>query len=247
MMHPQIEHEGIVERYVRNQLAPDERLAFEEHFFTCDDCFGQLQEMERFVAGIRDAAKRGKLGPSSHSAVLTGQSWWIFPALVASSCAALVLAALMLRIYLFEIPQARHQLNQAQTELRAQHDARAALEQQLSQNIQPQANAPLVMLQATRDVSSPAAEVILPVDAQNLVLWIEPGAEHSRVFRVQIVADKGGFAQTVDGLKRNPYGALSLSLPAKSLQPGEYRITLSSQEPAPTVLLGEYRLRIRKP
>jgi len=61
MMHPQIEDQEIVERYVRNQLAEEERKAFEEHFFACDDCFEKLQATDRFVAGMRDAARRGLL------------------------------------------------------------------------------------------------------------------------------------------------------------------------------------------
>lgn len=40
-------------------LTPKERTALEEYFFACDDCFEKLQATERFVAGVRDAARRG--------------------------------------------------------------------------------------------------------------------------------------------------------------------------------------------
>jgi hypothetical protein len=36
MNHHEIEQSEILERYVRHQLAEDERLAFQEHYFGCD-------------------------------------------------------------------------------------------------------------------------------------------------------------------------------------------------------------------
>ena len=53
MLHSQIENEEIIERYVRSQLTPEARRAFEEHFMGCDKCFEKLQTTERFIAGIR--------------------------------------------------------------------------------------------------------------------------------------------------------------------------------------------------
>ncbi len=73
-MHRQIEEEEIVERYARNQLAPEEREAFEEHFFTCDECFEKLQATERFIAGVRNATARGLLGSGSGAIALLEQA-----------------------------------------------------------------------------------------------------------------------------------------------------------------------------
>jgi len=58
MLHTQIINEEVIERYVRNRLTPEERLAFEEHFFACDECFAKVQETERFVAGVCDAVEQ---------------------------------------------------------------------------------------------------------------------------------------------------------------------------------------------
>lgn len=63
MTHQEIEQREIIERYVRDQLAPEEQRAFQEHFFTCDACFEQVQMTERFIAGVRYAAETGLLGP----------------------------------------------------------------------------------------------------------------------------------------------------------------------------------------
>jgi hypothetical protein len=40
--HDQVQRDDVVARYVRNELGSDERLTFEEHFFECEECFGEL-------------------------------------------------------------------------------------------------------------------------------------------------------------------------------------------------------------
>src|SRR5271169_3316305 len=124
MMHPQIEDEEIIERYVRNQLAEAERKAFEEHFFGCDDCFEKLQVAERFVAGVRDAARRGVLAGEVQGSN-RGFIWrgWLVPAFGVSACAALVLAALSGWLYFSQLPKMREQLSQSAADLRAQRAA----------------------------------------------------------------------------------------------------------------------------
>lgn len=61
MNHQELEKKETIERYVRHELPPDERLAFQEHYFACDECFEQVQTTARFVAGVRDAARTGVL------------------------------------------------------------------------------------------------------------------------------------------------------------------------------------------
>ena len=61
MTHQEIEHQDIIERYVRNDLSATDRGAFQEHFFACDECFEQVQTTERFIAGVNHAAATGVL------------------------------------------------------------------------------------------------------------------------------------------------------------------------------------------
>jgi len=248
MMHPQIEDEEIIERYVRNQLAEEERKAFEEHFFGCDDCFEKLQVAERFVAGVRDTARRGLLAGEVEGRT-RGWSWsgWLVPAFGVSACAALVLAAFSGWLYFSQMPSMRQQLSQSAAELRSQQQARAALERQIASSIQAEANLPLVMLQATRDVQAAPNEVTVPLGAKHVVLWAEVPAGKSNRFRLQVDTAGNRPVSTLDNLQRNSYGALAVSLPVETLQPGDYRITLTSQEPSPASLVGEYRLKVRKP
>lgn len=97
MTHQQIQNNEVIERYVRHQLSPAERLAFQEHYFDCDQCFEETQETARFIAGVRDAARNGVLAaerPERARSVagLFNYGWifqWATPALAVSLLVAL--------------------------------------------------------------------------------------------------------------------------------------------------------------
>jgi hypothetical protein len=158
-----------------------------------------------------------------------------------------MLAAFSGWLYFSQMPRMRQQLSQSAAELRAQQEARATLERQIASSIQAEANVPLVMLQATRDTQAAPNEVSVPPGAKHLVLWIEVPSGKSSRFRLQVETADNRPVNTLDNLQRNVYGALAVSLPVEALQPGDYRIKLTTQEPPPASLLGEYRLRIRRP
>jgi anti-sigma factor RsiW len=249
MMHQDIEGQEIIERYVRNQLSPEERRAFEEHFFGCEECFAKLQIMERFIAGLDDAGNRGLLDSSPSTQPPPARAWssWMFPAFAASSCAAIVLAIVTGWTLFSQMPKIRKQLDQASANVRSQRQAMVALQKQISSAAQAEPNVPLVMLQATRDAQATANEAVLPAGAGRLVLWVELPATKFRRFRLQVETEDHHPVVTLNHLERNSYGALAVGLPAEQLQPGEFRIMLSGEEPPPASLLAEYKLRIRKP
>src|SRR5581483_50612 len=90
MTHQEIQEGEMIERYVRHQLAPAERRAFQEHFFACEECFEQVQTTARFIAAVRQAARQGQLAESAEPV-----SWWanlFSPALGFAAAAALLLA-----------------------------------------------------------------------------------------------------------------------------------------------------------
>lgn len=248
MMHPQIEDQEIIERYVRNQLAPEEKRAFEEHFFSCDDCFDKVQSMELFVAGLRHAGSSGLLagGPPGRVRAWSLSPWWI-PAFAVTAVLVLVLGSVAGWQHFTEIPNLRRQLQQSIADLRSEQQARAAFELRSAQRIQGQANVPLIMLQATRDLQAPLSEAILPPDAAQLILWIDVEPGHERSYRIEVYGTDNKPIDAVEHLKRNSYGALAVSLPAARLQPGEFKIKLSGEEASARSLLAEYRLSIRRP
>ena len=55
--HKIIEQEEFVEKYVLNQLTPEETEAFEEHFFECDECFQKVKLTQKIVTGLKLAVK----------------------------------------------------------------------------------------------------------------------------------------------------------------------------------------------
>jgi len=249
LMHQDIKDQEIIERYVRNQLTAEERQAFEEHFFGCDECFEKVQITERFIAGLDDAGNRGLLDSVPSASAVPARNWgaWMFPAFTASSCVAIALAVVAGWSLFLQMPQLRRQLNQASADVSAQREAIAALQRQMAAATQAESNVPLVMLQATRGTQASVNEAVLPAGAARLVLWIEAPAKNVGSFQLKVETEYHRPVITLDHLQRNSYGALAVSLPAAQLQPGEFRIMLSAEEAPTASLLAEYKLRIRRP
>jgi len=243
MMHSRIEQEEIVERYARKQLTPEEQHAFEEHFFGCEECFQKLQDMDRFLAGMRDASERGLLNESARP---TASAWgrWFLLAVAAATCAVL-LGVASGWMYLREIPRLRDELDQTTKQLNIEKQQRAEVEQKAAVET-AEANVPLVMLQTSRAGEGPATAV-LPKGARHLVLWIEIGPSRYREFRLEVFSKKGQRVTLLEHLRPGPYGALAASIPTEQLPSGECRIKLTGQDPAPAALAGEYLLRINRP
>jgi hypothetical protein len=243
MVHSEIEKSDIVERYVRNQLTLAEEQEFEEHFLTCDDCFEKLQTAERFAVGMRDAAEHGLLeaGPELQG-INPGWFAWAF---AASACIALILAGLAARAYFAQMPRLRAELRQMAAQLEKEQTSRLQTEPTVPPEI-AEANVPLVMLQASRAQKETTRVVLKPNDHW-LVLWIEPASSRYRDFRLDVFSSANHLVTSVDHLSLGRYGALAASLPTKQLPAGDFRITLTGQNPPPAALTGEYHLQIRRP
>jgi len=277
MTHQEIEQREVIEDYVRGRLAPEERLAFQEHFFVCDRCFEQVQTMERFVAGVRHAAEAGLLEPQlagrAEATVVPVWLNWLRPAFAVTAAAALVLAAAVGWLLLYRVPQLRTELarerqaqeqsqqqdrqslDQTLAELQRERQQRAELENQLAaarsatQPVPPggpEPNLPLVMLEASREAGA-ANQLALTARAKSVVLWIDPGpGADFGSFRLVVQTPEGQTVQTVEGLRRNSYGALAVSLPAQLFQGASYRLKLYGVSGRPATLVTEYKLQIRK-
>jgi hypothetical protein len=68
-----IERDEIFEGYVRDALGPDDRDAFEEHFFTCKACFDKLQTYRALQAELRATA--GEV--AAPQPVRVRPRWWV--------------------------------------------------------------------------------------------------------------------------------------------------------------------------
>ncbi len=146
MNHSKFQSEEIIERYVRNQLSVEDRRAFQEHFFTCDDCFSQVQMTDRFIGAVRHAAESGlvpdKIVPSE-ALELSGRWFrWVKPALAITVAATPVLAAAIAWLLLVRLPALRE-------DIAAQRNAREQIEQ-LKQRQIDELNAQLQREQQSR-------------------------------------------------------------------------------------------------
>lgn len=96
MNHHEIEQQDIIERYVRHQLKPDERRAFQEHYFACDECFAAVESTAKFIAGVQRSSRVGALAENAREvASEAATSWWasLFrPMFVLAATACLLLA-----------------------------------------------------------------------------------------------------------------------------------------------------------
>jgi hypothetical protein len=229
-MHAGSDAAETIERYVTNQLPAEERRQFEEHLLECEECFQGVQEMERFVAGVRHAAAAGLLDRAS------ARRPWLVPAF-----------AVALAMVLGICGAAISNLTRSLGETRGQRDA---LAQQLLQlktaesasAESPAGNLPLVILEASRA----SGEQVLSVDpgAREVALWIEV-APGSRSYAVEVSDGGDRTIEQVGGLRANRYHALALVLPARKLVPGRYAVRLFGE--APRQLLGQYTLVVAAP
>ncbi len=241
-----IKDEEIIERYARHQLRSEEERAFEEHFFSCDECFEKVQATERFIAGMRDAARRRLLGDPAAGMERT-RGWWLLPGFALTSTAAVVLAGLVIWMFSVRFPGLRRERDQLAAKLSTEQSLRAELEKEVGRESGTQVNVPFVMLEATRGVGT-ANEVTVPVGMRHLIIWAELQREsrfHS--YRLEVYDRDHRLVETLSNLERNTYGAVVISLASEHLPSGDYLLRLFGETPPPLTSVAEYRLNIHRP
>ena len=152
MNHHEIEQQDIIERYVRHELKPAERSAFQEHFFACEPCFDQVQMTAKFIAGVQRSSRVGVLAESAREATSVGgaASWWASwfnPAFAIAATACLLLAGALGWIVFNQIPKLREEIAQerqareqlAREKEQSQQTAQTALEKERQQAAQEKA------------------------------------------------------------------------------------------------------------
>lgn len=116
MTHQEIQEKEIIERYAMNGLAEDERRAFQEHFFDCDECFDKAHMTARFIDGVRESSVSGILAKQSVESKEAGATpfWsnWLKPAFVLATTVSVILAATLGWLMLNQIPNLRGRLDQ---------------------------------------------------------------------------------------------------------------------------------------
>jgi hypothetical protein len=174
MTHTDIHQNEVIERYVRGQLQPDERQAFEEHFFICDECFEQVQVNERFIAGVHYAARANTLAPGVGQSSITkpDSPWltWLKPVLLITTTASLILALAVGWLLFYRMPAMRNELaserqsreeteqrnrqslDDTQQEFYNERRERARLENELRQRSPGSSNTPTLLAEAQPNI-----------------------------------------------------------------------------------------------
>jgi len=232
-MHAGTDAAETIERYVTNHLSVEERRNFEEHLIECPECFEGVQEMERFVAGIRQSAAEGLLdGPPA---------WrpWLIPAFAGLFVLALGIAGVSIWNLTRSLRETRGQRDALAQQLR---QAKASTATEVASAEVRAGNLPLVILEASRAQT----EQVLSLDptAREVALWIEV-APGNRSYMVEVSDSGDRPIQQVGRLRANRYNAVAVVLPARKLSPGRYVVRLFGEDPRH--LVGQYVVGIAVP
>ena len=266
MTHQEVQQGEIIERYVRHQLTPVERQAFQEHYFACEECFEQVEMTARFVAGVRQAARQGLLAES------VAEPWWAMwfkPALGLALASAVLLAVAVGWLWFKQtaLPRQELAIQQSPTpQPTATHTPATAvtpassespkLQNQpdlLAQNRPPQTpdlppgKPPVVFLDSERAASN-ANQLNLPPNANAAILRIEvePNSPYSS-FQFQLFDNAKRLTTTAISGKATPRGTVSASVPASLLQTSQYMVKCYGLRDGQRELVGEYKLQVQKP
>jgi hypothetical protein len=270
MNHQEIEQQEIIERYVRRQLPPAERRAFQEHYFDCEDCFEQVQTTARFIAGVRHAARQ-----EAPSTVVTEKvAWWagsLRPAIGFAVAVAFILTVAF-GWYFFKFKQssppsheeARSQPLNQEPRQTASPEQPTVPQPENGKNEQPrpqnsprspnpeaqpdllaQNHTPTVLLESSRDATTGGSQLMIPPNATKAILRFEtePGTRFQN-FQLQLFDSMRRPIATINDVKTRANGALAASLPARLLAPGKYRVRLFGMKGEERSLVGEYDLTV---
>jgi hypothetical protein len=237
--HERIQPEGWVERYVRRRLTAEDNSAFEDHYFQCDRCFADVEEMERFISGIRDAGRRGLLDAE------TTPARWLMPAFACALAAVVLLGAGLSYMTLVRLPENETRL-QAALDRSVRSEAQLAeLSRRAASSAGAQPNIPVVILTANRWASDAPDRLTIDPQTKMAMVWIDiPPQPAGAKFRIAILSP-GGAGKTIHGLERNENGALAAGLPIEDLAPGTYLVRLYAEK-SPDRMMAEYRMAVTR-
>jgi hypothetical protein len=261
MDHTYIEEHQIADRYVQGTLPEDEAERFENHYLSCPECLDSLDLAESVQRGFRRAATQDaeRLAATRQFALLAwlarlsrrSQAGILLSAL-------LVLAALSGGPGLYVSAERGRELRQTRAALAAERQrttaagalradldasqralavesaAHAQAVQQLAQMQQPQGNFPILFLDKERGAGptpeAPTQRLRLPATGP-VVLAPQVDRPFQPSYRAWLVDGHGREVCHWQDLQPDDHDALSLSLAASRLQPGDYSLVVEGVTP----------------
>jgi Putative zinc-finger len=271
MDHAYIDSNGLVERYHRGLLPPDEEARFEEHFVDCPQCTEQLELARGFQRGIKAMAAEDAV----RAAVEAGLFAWLARrgrlAQWGTAFAALLVAALLPALWL--LAGGRSERREQDARLEAERRSRQELERRLTESESrrsaerrdleakiaqakppepprglagPLVNTPVFLLTAVR--SNDARPVTIDPgrtgDALALAVDLGEGLRFD-TYRATITRAGGGKVFEKAGLKPNALEALMITFPSSFFPPGDYRLRVEGVKPDGSAAeVGGYGFRV---
>lgn len=272
MDHAYIESNGLVERYHRGLLPPDEEARFEEHFVDCPQCTEQLELARGFQRGLKAMAAED----AARAVVGAGLFAWLARrgrlAQWGTAFAALLVAALLPALLL--LAGGRSERQERDARLAAERRSRQELERRLSESesrrsaerrdleaklaqVKPPAepprglagplvNTPVFLLTAVRSNDAKPATIDPARAGDALALAVDVG-EDARfdTYRATITKAGGGQVFEKSGLKPNALEALMITFPSRFFAPGDYRLRVEGVKPDGSAAeVGGYAFRV---
>jgi hypothetical protein len=207
MNHQQAVKMHASERYLLDELSPEERDTFEQHYFDCVECADEVRAVFVFADNAK-AVMSKPLAPPAPSRTLekrAGFDWrtWFRPALAMPAMAALLLGLTVYQSFLV-IPQ---------------------LERRLETATAPRVIPSAVARAATRG-EDPVVRLASDDQFFQLILDINTTIPVSS-YTCEVYDESGTLRFTVP-VPVPPDGSLNLLLPAGSLKQGRYTIKVNS-------------------
>jgi hypothetical protein len=273
MDHAYIESNGLVERYHRGLLPPDEEARFEEHFVDCPQCTEQLELARGFQRGLKAMAAED----AARAVVGAGLFAWLARrgrlAQWGTALAVLALAALPAFLLLAggrsERREREARLAERRTRQELEHrlaeseSRRSAERRDLEAKLAPAkppepprglagplVNTPVFLLSAVRSNDAKPVTIDPAGAGDALALAVDLG-EDARfdTYRATIVSiggrAGGGKVFEKAGLKPNALEALMITFPSRFFAPGDYRLRVEGVKPdGSSAEVGGYGFRV---
>jgi hypothetical protein len=271
MDHAYIESNGLVERYHRGLLPPDEEARFEEHFVGCPECTEQLELARGFQRGLKAMAAED----AARAVVGAGLFAWLARrgrlAQWGTALAALLVAAALPALWLRA--GGRSDRREQEARLEAERRSRQELERRLSESESrrsaerrdlegrlarakppepprglagPLVNTPVFLLAAVRSNDARPVTIDPSRAGDALALAVDVGEDvRFDTYHATITRAGGGKVFEKAGLKPNALEALMITFPASFFAPGDYRLRVEGVKPdGAAAEVGGYAFRI---
>ena len=221
MDHAYIEQHGLIEGYLRGDLAGDEEIRFEEHFHGCFECQEQLKLAHGFAKGFRTMAAED----TARQAVVGGIFAWLARrgrGAQTGLAAAMLIVALLPSMWLLIGPG------------RPASDA--------GDVVSPS----VLLLSAYRDGTGEGAVIDPATSESSIVLAVDAGGDtRFDSYRVRIDDTAGTTVLHREGLRPNALEVLMISFPADFFPTGDYRLVVEGVTGDGTAVeLGGYPFRV---